>query len=94
MLFSRFASYFVGFVSVGLLATAAALPGAENDEKKRQTDSVTTVLNTLETQVNTILPQISEFQGVLTLIVIISNLCRQVLLTLTHCRAPRRSLPS
>lgn len=61
MLFSRFASYFAGFASVGLLATAAALPGANHDEKKRQTDSVTSILDTLQSQVNTVLPQISEY---------------------------------
>lgn len=76
MLFSRFASYFVGFASVGLLATAAALPGAENDEKKRQTSSVTSILDGLSIQVNTILPQISEFRGLRTLIIIRSDICQ------------------
>ena len=60
MLFSRVASYLIGFVSVGLLATASALPAVESEEKKRQSNSVTNVLNSLESKVNTILPQISE----------------------------------
>ena len=61
MLFSRIASYLVGFASIGILATASALPAVESEEKKRQVDSVTDVLTTLETTVNSILPQISKF---------------------------------
>ena len=61
MLFSRIASYLVGIASIGILATASALPAVESEEKKRQVDSVTDVLTTLETTVNSILPQISKF---------------------------------
>lgn len=63
MLFSQFASYFAGIVSVGLLATASALPVAELEEKKRQTSSVTNVISSLQSKVNGILPQISKLEA-------------------------------
>lgn len=56
MKFSRIAPYFIGFMSVGLVAVATALPA-----EKRQLSSILSILTTLLGLLTPVLSILSEF---------------------------------